>query len=222
MYHNEMKMSRQSKNQPVNSERGASARTRRLMMETAVKLMQQGITPSISDAAVAAEVSRATAYRYFPSQAILIQSVIEEALNPIFKWDSADTNIDNRLKDFFDTSLPRIFEFEATFRAALQHSLDIRSRNVGNIEEVEHELKRGHRIKLLSKLIEPLKKELSAKQSAKLVIALSTLFGIEAIIVLKDIGQLSSKEAQATIQWAAGAIIDKALIESQKQNDVVK
>jgi hypothetical protein len=94
--------------------------------------------------------------------------------------------------------------------------LDIRSKNVEKIKEVEHELKRGHRIEILKKLIAPLKKDLSAKQSTKLVKALSLLFGIEAIIVLKDIGQLNSKDTQATIQWAARAIIEKALDEAKK------
>src|SRR5688572_16214653 len=47
--------------------RGARARTRKLMLETAIELMQSGGTPSVSDVAEAAEVSRATAYRYFPS-----------------------------------------------------------------------------------------------------------------------------------------------------------
>src|SRR5690606_1141187 len=50
-------------------ERGARARTRKLMLETASSLMQEGVTPSVSDVAEAAGVSRATAYRYFPSQA---------------------------------------------------------------------------------------------------------------------------------------------------------
>ena len=213
-----MSISRQTENRQHSPERGASARTRRLMMNTAIRLMQDGVTPSISDAAVAAEVSRATAYRYFPSQAALIQGVVEEALGPILIWDSEDTNMDTRLTDFFNFSLPRIFEFEATFRAALQHSLDIRSRNVENIKQVEHELKRGHRIEILKKLIAPLKKDLSAKQSTKLVKALSLLFGIEAIIVLKDIGQLNSKDTQATIQWAARSISEKALDESKNSD----
>ncbi|WP_189342209.1 TetR family transcriptional regulator, partial [Mesorhizobium sp. M2A.F.Ca.ET.067.02.1.1] len=55
-------------------EKGARARTRRLMLETATRLMQSGMTPSVSEVAEAAEVSRATAYRYFPSQAALVQA----------------------------------------------------------------------------------------------------------------------------------------------------
>ncbi|RVB97338.1 TetR/AcrR family transcriptional regulator, partial [Mesorhizobium sp. M7A.F.Ca.AU.002.06.1.1] len=44
-------------------ERGPRARTKRLMLETATRLMQAGVTPSVSEVAEAAEVSRATAYR---------------------------------------------------------------------------------------------------------------------------------------------------------------
>jgi AcrR family transcriptional regulator len=49
------------------------------MLETAIALMQQGQTPSVSAVAEAAEVSRATAYRYFPSQAALVRAGIAEA-----------------------------------------------------------------------------------------------------------------------------------------------
>jgi len=70
------------------SERGPRARTKRLMLETATRLMQAGVTPSVSEVAEAAEVSRATAYRYFPSQAALVHAVVDEGLGPILTWQS--------------------------------------------------------------------------------------------------------------------------------------
>ena len=42
-----------------------------------------GPRPSVTDVAEAAEVSRATAYRYFPTQAALVQAAVDEALGPI-------------------------------------------------------------------------------------------------------------------------------------------
>ena len=66
----------------------ARARTGRLMLETAIRLMQSGATPSVSEVAEAAGVSRATAYRYFPSQAALVRAVVDEALGPILTWTS--------------------------------------------------------------------------------------------------------------------------------------
>ncbi len=59
--------------------RGPRARTGRLMLDTAIRLMQGGATPSVSEVAEAAGVSRATAYRYFPSQASRVQAVIDDA-----------------------------------------------------------------------------------------------------------------------------------------------
>ena len=70
------------------TERGPRARTRRLMLDTAIRLMQDGVTPSVSEAAEAAGVSRATAYRYFASQAALVQAVVDEGLGPILDWRS--------------------------------------------------------------------------------------------------------------------------------------
>ena len=75
------------------SERGPRARTKRLMLETATRLMQAGVTPSVSEVAEAAEVSRATAYRYFPSQAALVHAVVDEGLGPILTWQSASKDV---------------------------------------------------------------------------------------------------------------------------------
>jgi AcrR family transcriptional regulator len=108
----------------VSEERGARARTRKLMLETAIELMQQGFTPSVSDVAEAAQVSRATAYRYFPTQADLVHAVVNEALGPILSWSSDSTNAEERVDDLLTESMPRILEFEATFKAALKLSLE--------------------------------------------------------------------------------------------------
>ena len=83
-----MLVSRQEIDVDAEAERGPRARTRRLMLDTASRLMQAGATPSVSEVAEAAGVSRATAYRYFPSQAALVQAVVDEGLGPILTWRS--------------------------------------------------------------------------------------------------------------------------------------
>src|SRR6478736_2916702 len=77
--------------------RGPRARTKRLMLETATRLMQSGVTPSVTEVAEAAEVSRATAYRYFPSQAALVQAVVDEGLGPILEWRSDSSDAERRV-----------------------------------------------------------------------------------------------------------------------------
>ena len=70
-------------------ERGPRARMRKTpLLATAMGLMEEGLIPSASEVAEAAEVSRATAYRYFPSEAAMIEAAVEEALGPILGWTS--------------------------------------------------------------------------------------------------------------------------------------
>ena len=60
------------------AERGARARTYRLLMSEAMTLVRRGRIPSVAEVALNAGVSRATAYRYFPSRSTLITAVLEE------------------------------------------------------------------------------------------------------------------------------------------------
>src|ERR1700752_4988663 len=95
-YRIDMSVSGQARDAALASERGPRARMRRHMLSTAIRLMQDGFVPSVSDVAEAAEVSRATAYRYYPSQAALVQAVVDEALGPILAWRSDNDDADRR------------------------------------------------------------------------------------------------------------------------------
>jgi len=195
-------------------ERGARARTRRLMLETATRLMQSGATPSVSEVAEAAGVSRATAYRYFPSQAALVHAVVDEALGPILTWSSASQNPERRVASLMAQALPRIEEFEATFKAALKLSLEQwAKRRAGTLGE-EPRFTRGHRIDLLKDAIAPLATTLSPKRFDRLAQALSLVFGVEVLVVLKDIWGVDAEEAQVVARWAANALVRAAVAEA--------
>ena len=109
-------------------ETGPRARTRKLLLETTMQLMQAGRVPSVTDVAEAAEVSRATAYRYFPTQAALVQAAVDEALGPILRWRSDSTEAETRVEELLGFAYPRIDEYEATLRAALLQAMDQWSR----------------------------------------------------------------------------------------------
>ena len=51
-------------------------RTRKAMIEAVTRLVHEGASPSVTEVADAAGVSRATAYRYFPTQESLLAEVI--------------------------------------------------------------------------------------------------------------------------------------------------
>ncbi|CAN7624964.1 TetR/AcrR family transcriptional regulator [Mesorhizobium sp. LjNodule214] len=201
------------------TERGARARTRRLMLETATRLMQAGATPSVSEVAEAAEVSRATAYRYFPSQAALVQAVVDQGLGPILTWHSTSADPERRVAELFGAAMPRIEAFEATFKAALKLSLEQWAQRQAGTLGGEPQFTRGHRVELLKDAIAPLKGQLPPREFRRLAQALSLIFGVEMLIVLKDIWGLDSRKMMSVAQWAAGALVRAAVAESVGDGD---
>lgn len=198
----------------VEPKAGPRARTARLMLQTAVRMMQQGVVPSVTDVAAEAGVSRATAYRYFPSRAALVHAVVDEALGPILEWSSKEREAGARVESLLSTSLPRIDEFEATFRAALKHALDEWSEDQKASSGAEPRFKRGHRIELLNKALSPLDGRLPPKDVDRLAKALSLIFGIETLIVLKDIWGADAAEARDVALWAGRMLVRGALAEA--------
>ena len=194
--------------------RGARARTRKLMLQTATALMQRGVTPSVSDVAEAAGVSRATAYRYFPSQSALVTAVVDEGPGPILKWHSDAEDAEERVADLLSFSMPRIVEFESTFKAALKLSLEQWARRQAGTLGEEPPFKRGHRVELLQSAIAPLRKTLPKAQFQRLAKALSLVYGLEVLIVLKDLWGLEFEETRSVALWAARALVHAAVAEA--------
>src|SRR5688572_3948540 len=101
-------------------------RTRRELLSAAARLLKQGATPSIEEVAQAAMVSRATAYRYFPTlDALLVEAPLEgdtpdpEALfardgtkNPEERIDAAEAALHDM-----------VYRNEAQLRRLLSNSL---------------------------------------------------------------------------------------------------
>lgn len=218
VYHIDMVVSKKrntaDSSEGTDAPRGARARTHRLMLDAAIALMQSGLTPSVTAVAEMAGVSRATAYRYFPSEAALIHAVVDEALGPILDWSPRDGTAGERVADLLATAIPRIDEFEATFKAALRLSLEQWAQQRAGTFGSEPQFTRGHRIDLMMNATSPLGNKLTRKQHLRLAQALSLVFGIEVLNVLKDIWGLSPNEAQGVAQWAAGALINAAEAEA--------
>lgn len=184
------------------------------MLRTASDLMQSGATPSVSEVAEAAGVSRATAYRYFPSQAALVQAVVDEALGPIRTHALADGESEARVVELLRVSMPRINEFESTFKAALKLALEQWARARMGEEPSEPIFTRGHRIGRLRDAVAPLRDAMGSDRTDRLAQALSLAFGVEALIVLKDIWGLDEVETQKVVEWTACALVRAATAEA--------
>ena len=198
-------------------ETGPRARTRKLLLETAMQLMQSGRAPSVTDVAEAAEVSRATAYRYFPTQAALVQAAVDEALGPILDWRSTSNDAEQRVEELLGFSYPRIDEYEATLRAALLQAMDQWSRRRAGTLGDEAPIVRGNRRELLASALAPLRGTIEPRDFDRLRQSLSLIYGTEALVVLKDIWGLDGEDACAVALWSAHALVRAAVADAGTQ-----
>ena len=201
---------------PTPPTRGVRASTFKLLLETGMRMIQEeGHIPSIAEIAVRSEVSRATAYRYFPSRSALVTAVIDTSLAPVrrFKSDSPDGAA--RVHELFVQTFPLFKEFEPQMRAAAQLTLEQWAlERAGLLEEVAY--RRGHRVRILEHALEPLAPQLPARLRMRLHRALSIVYGIEPYIILKDIWGLPDREVERIALWMADALVDAAVREAAR------
>jgi AcrR family transcriptional regulator len=181
----------------------------RLLAE-AVALVRRGRIPSVAEVAVAAKVSRATAYRYFPSRSKLVSAVIAEALAPVRRAVPQEGDPKARLHELLDRTYSRFAEYEPHMRAALQLALEHQSLEAAGLLE-EEPFRRGQRTDILDTTLSPLKTKLSKKTYQRLLQALAVVYGIEAMVILKDICGASDRETEAVVRWMMDALVDAAL-----------
>ncbi len=191
---------------------GASARTYKLLLNHALNMSERGHLPSLNDLAHAAEASRATVYRYFPSQADLVHALMTHSLNNLIEWQPlADTPM-QRLREAYDLLFEDFKLHETLFRAVLQltllpnHALQHPARLVDGKQH-----NRGLRIDILKRAIAPLANQISSREYDKLLQNLSLLFGIESLIVLKDICDLDLAQAKQSLLGCAETFINDVL-----------
>jgi len=187
---------------------------RKTLLDAAQQLMAQGMTPSVAELAEHAQVSRATAYRYFPSQSALIAAVVDESLGPILAWDSTAPDAATRVDELLRFAYPRLASHEAPLRAAIMVSLQQHAEAAAGKSTAEPRLVRGHRVDILKRAIAPMAAELSAAELARVAQALSLVYGTEVFLVLKDIWNLDLPAVTDVVRWTANAIINQALADA--------
>jgi AcrR family transcriptional regulator len=153
---------------------GPRARTYRLLLEQAMDLARSGHVPSVAEVAARANVSRATAYRYFPSRSKLVSAIVHYSLGPVRSWQPKSKNGRARVAELFDQTFPRLKEYEPQMRAALMIALEHQLRERAGLLE-EEPYRRGYRVGALEHAVAPLKPALGARRAKHLVMALSIL-----------------------------------------------
>lgn len=189
-------------------------RTRAALVEAATRLMKSGAPPTVAEVADEAQVSRATAYRYFPTQeALLVElsiatptvAAVEDKVNALAIDDPAA-----RLDELLHDANRAFFAEEAAMRTALRLYLDtwLESRRKGVAPPA---LREGRRMRWLDESLKPLRKQLSDKEWRRLRAALALTLGAEAMVVMKDVCRLKDKEALDVLAWAGTALLRSAL-----------
>lgn len=193
---------------PVTSEKSLThtrAKTRNLLLASAIALYDDGKFPSVTELAAHAQVSRATAYRYFPTQSALIAAVVAESLGPILEWQPQDDDALKRIQQLLAFAYPQMEQHEGALRAALQLSLQQWANATPGEKFV-----RGNRKRLLKMAVEPLDGKLLPDSLQRVIHAFSLIYGSEVFLVLKDIWGLDLAAIQDVTQWMAKAILRQA------------
>jgi AcrR family transcriptional regulator len=189
-------------------------RTRAAIVEAAIALLRAGARPTVADAAEAALVSRATAYRYFPTQETLLTEAAAigpvESIERLFD-DDQSSDAEERVLKLVERFNAIAFEEEAPMRMALRAYLDawFAAREGGEPDRV---IREGRRTRWLDTALEPaLAGGPKKKRHDRLRAALALTLGIEPIIVMKDVCGLDDAEAQAMLRWTARTLVRAAL-----------
>ena len=181
-------------------------RTRSALVSAARDLIAQGRSPTVEDAAEAAAVSRTTAYRYFANQAQLLAAAHPETEARSLLPRSAPKDLAARLHAVVERMTEIVLETEPQQRTMLRLSLE-----PGRSEPLL--LRQGRAIAWIEEALVPLKNRLSPAQLRRLVLAIRTTIGIEALVWLTDVAGLSRKEAIKLMRWSASALLRGALAE---------
>jgi len=191
---------------------GHRGRVFRRLLEEAVELVRRGRIPSVAEVALAARVSRATAYRYFASRSKLVSAVIAEALAPVRRAVPQAGDPKRRLRELLNRTYSRFSEYEPHMRAALQLALEHQSLERAGLLR-EEPFRRGQREEILRVTLAPLRAQLAPRAWNRLLRALAVVYGIEPMIVLKDICGTNDRETKAVVRWMMDALVDAALRE---------
>ncbi len=182
-------------------------RTRKDLLQAAARLLETGVTPGMDEIAEAALVSRATAYRYFPSlEALLLEAPLQaEAPDPeqLFA-DDGESDPEARIDRAVDALQRMAYANAPQLRLMLSHSLARPARS-------DRPRRQNRRTQLIEAALEPIRPQLTPAEYRRLCRALALLIGTEAMIVCQEVLQIDERAAREASRWAARALVRETL-----------
>ncbi len=186
--------------------RRQKARTRGALIEATRQLLAEGITPTVEQAAERADIARTTAYRYFANQSALLLATYPELDEPSLLGSDPPSEPSARLDIVTESFTRQVLDHEPELRATLRLALGPDAPKSDGLP-----LRQGRGIHWIEDALAPLRGNLSEAELRRLVLAIRATVGIEALVWLTDVGQLSRADAVATMRWSAQALLRSAL-----------
>jgi AcrR family transcriptional regulator len=191
-------------------------RTRAAIVAATAELLERGTTPSVSEIADAADVSRRTVYTYFPTLEQLLldatlgrlsQTAVDEAIDAADDGGDPVQRVEAMIRAFASISA----EMLPLGRSLIRLTVDAPRDDAASP-------KRGYRrVGWIERALDPLRERLDPAAFERLVSALAMVVGWEAEIVLQDLRGLGPDEELAVTLWAARALIRAALEEGEAE-----
>jgi AcrR family transcriptional regulator len=185
-------------------------RTRKDLLQAAARLMKQGRTPTLEEVAEEALVSRATAYRYFPSmEALMVEASVDVAVPEAAALFGDDESVDPvaRLQKVDTALTDMILANEPLLRTLLAHTIQqgVHAEGNGTLPR-----RQNRRIPLIEAALAPARDQFKPASLKALMRALALIMGPESVIVVKDVLQLDDADAHKMKGWAIRALVKAA------------
>ena len=192
----------EKKSDGANGRESQRNRTRKALVAAAGELMRAGRHPTVTDAAEAAGISRATAYRYFPAQEMLLAEVaLFEAGGPLFPPADKPVPVPEAVGRLVRRVGSWTYAHEQPLRMLLRLSLDpgagVR--------------RPGHRREWIAGVLGPVRGRMDGDTYNRVSRALTLLLGIDPVVVMTDIAGASREQALDALEWSARTLVEAAL-----------
>lgn len=185
-------------------------RTRKDLLQAASRLMKQGRTPTVEEIAEEALVSRATAYRYFPSvEALLVEAAVDIAVpepGDFFRGEASRDPV-SRLQRVETALYDMILANEPLLRTMLAHTIQQAGQADAN---GQLPVRQNRRTPLIEAALDPVRHQFKPAALKELTRALALIMGPEATIVVKDVLQLNDADARKLKRWTIRALVEAA------------
>jgi AcrR family transcriptional regulator len=172
--------------------------------------MKQGRTPTLEEVAEEAMVSRATAYRYFPSvEVLLVEASVDVAVPEPAELFRDEPSCDPvvRLERVETALYDMILANEPALRTMLAHTIQqgMRAEEDGKLPT-----RQNRRTPLIEAALEPVRHQFKPAALRELTRALALIMGPEAFVAIRDVLQLDDAATRRVKRWIIRALVEAA------------